>query len=256
MLCSSIPKAPSLSLASHSDASPEPDNVRYSLRRRSPVGESSGETKGAILKMPRLVSVKADTRRASSSKRKANPLDALLKEKREAEKRGGGSEALAAAEATVKAAKLKKKRSRSSFGLGSQDVAASGDDDDPERMSSKCMRERSRRSHDDEDGDDDDVELDADYRKLLAHKGQAVSKILESDRQGVAARERKPKPVKGVPLWIPPPLHLSTSKRTVSNRISSLPALPFEEADIEGNLFLSTLNTAVNRSGTLSRQRA
>lgn len=200
--------------------------------------------------MPRLVSVADDSRRASSSKKKVDPLDALLREKKQSEKRCGGSEALAEAEAAAAEAKRHKKKARKSSNpaYNADDDPSLADEDAAIRLVHQRLHGASKFDSDDEH--EDDIQLGAsDYKKFLGKNGHAVGKILERDRQGDVAADRKARQIRGIPLWLPIPLQLSTSKKKASRK-SILPSLPFDEATVESSTLLSALAVAAARSGT------
>ncbi|TCD69819.1 hypothetical protein EIP91_006132 [Steccherinum ochraceum] len=216
---------------------PEAESGRYSFRKRSP-GAGPSTAPG---KLPRLVSVAEDSRRASSS-RKFNPLDALLKKKTLADKRGGGSEAFAAAEATAAAIRRQEKSKAKSNPLESDDEEFA-DEDAAERVMKRLQRSTGRFSSDDES----DMDLDADdFEKYLGDKGKAVQKIVAGDRQTTAAEAKKPKTVRGVSLWAPTPLQLSIRKKT-SNRKTALPEFPLKGSMLK-NPILTALSAAANSS--------
>lgn len=214
---------------------PEAESNRYSLRKRSP-GAGPSTAPG---KVPRLVSVAEDSRRASSS-RKANPLDALVRQRKLADKRGGGSDAFAAAEATAAAIRRREKSKAKADPVESDDEDFA-DEDAAERVMRKLRR---RLSSDDES----DVDLDADdFEKYLGDKGKAVQKIVVGDKQSTAAEARKPKTVRGVSLWVPTPLQLAARKKT-SNRKTALPKFPLD-VSMSKNPILKALSSVAYSSG-------
>ncbi|THH30794.1 hypothetical protein EUX98_g3394 [Antrodiella citrinella] len=235
------PQIASSPLTSPSSFSPEPDAQRYSLRKRSPVAGPSGESSYAVSsKMPQLVSVASnDSRRASSSK-KANPLDALLKEKHRVEKRGGGTEAFAAAEAAVAMVAQIKKSKGKGVAVAPEDIEFANEED--------AMRFAFGGSYGVASHPDDEDDAHEDFSKYLnGKKGAVVGKILQKDREGFASEARMAKATRGVPLWFPAPLRLTGRKKSLDRKVA-LPSLPVESAEIQVNPILRTLEAAVKRS--------
>ncbi|KAH8080282.1 hypothetical protein BXZ70DRAFT_642181 [Cristinia sonorae] len=233
---SPVPSSPLTRKSTSPEPEPVTDAGRYSLRKRSPVAGPSTETSYAPNKLPRLVSSSQKPRYASSSK---NPLDALLREKKTAEKRGGGSEVLAAAEAVVAEAKAMKKTKAKGKGKRKTDDASDQDE---------VMRFVNGQYISEDDDDDDDMDLgDVDCERILGDKGKDVGKIIRKDREGDAAEQRRARPVRGVPLWAPVPLRVTVGRKGANRKIH-LPPLPIYQEDIEASPFLTCLNAAASRS--------
>ncbi|KZT72056.1 hypothetical protein DAEQUDRAFT_809331 [Daedalea quercina L-15889] len=231
--------------------------LRYGLRPKTRTAEYGTGNR----RMPTLVGFR-DTRGKQS--RKADPLDALLKEKQRADKRGGGEDALRAAEAAIvssskinQEAKAKAKASlkREMDEEDSSDVDPAWADEraamDVVKKGSRRFKSRSssplRGSEWDEDSEDgSDGELDAvrqqALRKLGKEGGQKVGHILVGNRllreamSKVILRDR----ILGVPFWDDsPPGEADTMV------IDSLPALSFDEADVQAYPLLGLLQNTV-----------
>ncbi|KAF7376222.1 VWFA domain-containing protein [Mycena sanguinolenta] len=172
---------------SSSPLSPVPTTTRYSLRDR---GTSSAASTSRASRSPSRLPRAPPPR----PKKAADPLAALLKEKKLADQRGKGSAAFRQAEDALRA--------------GSP-LSDESDNDDEEDWTNEAaaIKDHSRgwgstSSPGPGTSDSEDVSLnDEDQYRLLGEKqGKAVVQILDSDREKRAAAKGKQK-VLGVPLW-------------------------------------------------------
>ncbi|KAL0956528.1 hypothetical protein HGRIS_002669 [Hohenbuehelia grisea] len=157
---------------------------RYNLRNQGgPSGEraSATDSKGKG---------KAPARRSPAAS--FNPINAMLKEKRLADRKGKGSEALHQAEIALAKHTL----------LSEMDDENEDDWDDP-RLAFETSNLKSRASAVFGASSDQLLMDDKVPEKLLGEKsGQAIAGILRRDREGIAEAAAKLKVV-GVPLWSP-----------------------------------------------------
>ncbi|KAK7692727.1 hypothetical protein QCA50_004360 [Cerrena zonata] len=219
--------SPLTSLEPSRSASPTSANQRYNLRRHSP--KEPNATAG-----PSTLTLPKPTRK----KKLFNPLDALIKEKSTADRKGSGTDALRRAEealASTLSSPVSTKRSLLDEMEAEED---SGDEDEDEvnwaneeaamdivrqggrlRLKSSSPIELPSNSRRDRDVDDSDSDEDSDgdggeggseslheeeYRKILGEKeGLAVGNILKKDREMKVEKAKKKikKAVKGVLLW-------------------------------------------------------
>ncbi|KAI0074164.1 hypothetical protein K474DRAFT_1665748 [Panus rudis PR-1116 ss-1] len=221
------------------ESSPESPVGRYNLRRHSPTPKAGPST---IVPQP-----------ARKPKKSANPIDKLLKEKKLADKRGMGLEALKNAEAAVDTpmeptqsrAELMKEMEDEEDGDDEEDVGLSFGGASGSRIASGSSRATSLGKVDGNESDNENVfDIEEDQcRKILGDKGgAAVGKILAQDRNAASAGQtsaRKPKALRGVPLWN------ASQDGDVSMEVDVLPALSLSDADIEGDRLLSLFRTAI-----------
>lgn len=136
---------------------------------------------------------KATGRPSAGSRRVENPLDALLKEKKNAEKKGKGADALRAAETAV---------------AGKQGLLAEMDEEDPawqdEGAAFSALKYRDRLEKDlSSDGAHDDHEMgEEDQQRLFGRKcSKSIKVILDKDKGKAVDTESESKPF-GIPLWL------------------------------------------------------
>ena len=211
--------------------------------------------------MPTLVCASS-----AKGKRQVDPLEALLREKQRVNKRGGGEEALRAAEAAI-ASSSKEKQAKAKADLIREMEEEDSSDVDPawmdERAAMDVVRKSSRRfksrssspgfNFDEESDEESDGELEEVRKQALKELGQEggqkVGHILSGNRllreamSKVKLRDR----VLGVPLWEDPPEDADDEDMEVD----SLPVLSFSEADVQAYPLLGMLQDAARQEGKL-----
>ncbi|CAL1706939.1 unnamed protein product [Somion occarium] len=241
-----------------SGASPTPNDAskRYNLRRHSPhVNAEAGPSTSKYSLLP----LKSRTRKPAAKKKTANPLDALLKEKKIADKRGSGSDALRRAEEAVNLPKTKSKRSLLDEMEDEEEKPDSDSEVDwaNEEAAMNIVRQGSRRlilksssparapaHHGDSDSDDEGEVGEAleedECRKILGEKdGTAVGSILAKDRASAHEKTKKRKAVRGVVLWDMVPVDDNMG-------VDDLPSLPEATSGEEKVPLLTALRSAVD----------
>ncbi|KAI0733209.1 hypothetical protein C8Q72DRAFT_881664 [Fomitopsis betulina] len=222
---------------------------RYSLRRKEPdAGRANNR------RMPILVCASS-----ARSKRETDPLEALLKEKRRVDKRGGGEDALCAAEAAISSSSKEKKAWAKANLMREMEEEDSSDVDpawmdehaamDVVKKSARRFKSRSSTPglNFDEDSDDEsDGELEEERQQALKELGQEgaqkVGHILSGNRllreamSKVKLRDR----VLGVPLWDDSP----NADGDDAMEVDCLPVLSFGEAAIQAHPLLGMLQDA------------
>ncbi|KAI0949519.1 hypothetical protein AcW1_009108 [Taiwanofungus camphoratus] len=228
---------------------------RYNLRRHSP-------THNRDLK-PTLVTV-SDSAKRKPLRKSTNPLEALLKEKKLADKKGKGIDALRAAEeAAASSSKLKRAMMLEMDGEEDLDVEAGWADEDAAlqvvRQGARGLTLKSS-SPVPADGDDDSDRAsvseegaleEGDYQKILGEKdGKAVGKILASDRRvkDAKVRGKKRERILGVPFWDSSQFAVSEKSDDNMQVDRWLPSLPFGKEGIGGHPLLTMLWDAVERN--------
>ncbi|CCM03591.1 uncharacterized protein FIBRA_05728 [Fibroporia radiculosa] len=227
---------------------------RYNMRRRSPSKHNTMTEE----KLPALFSLHtSSTHRVS---RKNDPLDALLREKRLADKRGNGVNALRIAEATVASSSKEKEKMVLDF-----------DDDNPsdvdpawadERAAMEVVRQGAQglklkssspqpMTDTDIDGSDSEEtdELDEkDYEKMLGEKGgEKFAPILVKDRKNRIAKGKKRRIPRllGMPFW-----EVSGEEQHgEAMQVDSLPSLPLDQSKVNGHPLLDVLYNIVVAGG-------
>ncbi|KAG5220250.1 VWFA domain-containing protein [Salix suchowensis] len=147
---------------------------------------------------------KATGRPSAGSRRVENPLDALLKEKKNAEKKGKGADALRAAETAV---------------AGKRGLLAEMDEEDPawqdEGAAFSALKYRDRLERDlSSDGANDDHEMgEEDQQRLFGRKcSKSIKVILDEDKGKAVDTESESKPF-GIPLWLDATDQMKSSPR-------------------------------------------
>ncbi|KAH9935460.1 uncharacterized protein B0H18DRAFT_1114204 [Fomitopsis serialis] len=240
------------------------ERPRYGLRRKA-----SG-TKGVTgnKRMPTLVST---SRTGGKQSRKADPLEALLKEKQRADKRGGGVDALRAAEAAIISSSKEKQdaKAKAKASLKHEMDEEDSSDVDPawtnesaamDVVKKGARRFKSRSSSPllgfdwDEDSDDEsDGELEAVRQQALAglgkEGGQKVGHILAGNRllREAMSKVKLRDDILGVPLWDNSPASTDDGMD-----VDNSPVLSFDEADLQACPILGMLQDAV-RAEDVSR---
>lgn len=201
---------------------------------------------------------------SARSKRETDPLEALLKEKRRVDKRGGGEDALCAAEAAISSSSKEKKAWAKANLMREMEEEDSSDVDpawmdehaamDVVKKSARRFKSRSSTPglNFDEDSDDEsDGELEEERQQALKELGQEgaqkVGHILSGNRllreamSKVKLRDR----VLGVPLWDDSP----NADGDDAMEVDCLPVLSFGEADIQAHPLLGMLQDATLQEG-------
>lgn len=232
-------------------------SARYSLRRKEP---DASRVKNS--RMPTLVSASS-----ARGKRQTDPLEALLKEKRRVDKRGGGEDALLAAEAAIsstskeKQAKAKANLMREMDEEDSSDVDPAWMDEhaamDVVKKSARRFKSRSSSpgfnfdedSDEESDGELEEVRQQA-LKELGEEGGQKVGHILSGNRllREAMSKVRLRDRVLGVPLWDDSP----SDDGEDDMEVVCLPVLSFSEADIQAYPLLGMLQDATRQEGLLT----
>ncbi|TFY65182.1 hypothetical protein EVJ58_g2135 [Rhodofomes roseus] len=229
---------------------------RYGLRRKAPGTERVAESR----RMPTLVST---SRKGAKQSRKADPLEALLKEKQRADKRGAGAEALRAAEAAI-ASSSKEAKAKAKASMKREMDEEDSSDMDPawadERAALDVVKKGSRRfksqssspplgfdwDDDSDDGSDEELsavrqraleDLDEEGRQKVGHI-LAGNRLLREAMSKVKLRDR----ILGVPFWDDTP-----AGGDEGMDIDSLPVLSFDEADVQAHPLLGMLQNAAGQ---------
>ncbi|KAF4598548.1 hypothetical protein EYR40_006908 [Pleurotus pulmonarius] len=136
---------------------------------------------------------KAIGRSSTGGRRADNPLDALLKEKKNAEKKGKGADALRAAESAV---------------AGKQGLLAEMDEEDPAwqdegaAFSALEYRDRLEKDLSSDDAHDGHEMGEEDQQRLFGRKySHSIKVILDKDKGKAVDTESESKPF-GIPLWL------------------------------------------------------
>ncbi|KAI0093078.1 hypothetical protein BDY19DRAFT_921876 [Irpex rosettiformis] len=196
---SKLPTPARSTCASSPEVDPLPQATqRYALRRRS-----SPQPAPSCLSSPEFPRPKLP------AKKVANPLDKLLREKKTAEKKGGGMDGLRAAEAVLASAKEKSKKDKGKGKMRAEMDAEESSEDWQDEDAAMHVIARNRAVDQDEDEDEDEDEegeefaVDAATRLLEGDEGkkEAVNRILERDRKSWLGKKRAKKVVRGVGLW-------------------------------------------------------
>ncbi|KAH9930387.1 hypothetical protein B0H21DRAFT_106737 [Amylocystis lapponica] len=246
-------------LSNLSDSQPSRHrSSRYDLRHRSPVESASSpeEKKRSFYAKP--------SAKANAKRRATDPLEALLKEKKLADKRGNGMSALRAAEAAVASSSQQLKRelmSEMDDEEDSENDAAWADEDAALQIVQRGARgldmrssspvptttHASEESDDDSESDEEDLQ-EADCEKILGEKGgKAVGKILASDRRSnvTKAKGKRKERVIGVSLW--EDLDAVADKTGDHMQTDTIMSLPLK-ADLDGHSIISALRDAMERA--------
>ncbi|OCH88872.1 hypothetical protein OBBRIDRAFT_888789 [Obba rivulosa] len=224
-----------LSKLESSPQSPRP-TTRYNLRNRYASASSSDESDHAPAPLP------------VRKPRKTNPLDALLKEKQQADKRGKGASALRFAEEAVESyarAKQDLKDEADGEESGSERARANEDASRTTRQGAHSSATSPCATSDHDSGSDDDDLGDVDLERLLGEEGKAVGRILANDRTSkeAMAKARRKDRVLGVPLWeAAAPPDEDRDMKTVD-----LPAFPLSGHVVEKDSLLRLLSDVVVR---------
>ncbi|EMD37357.1 hypothetical protein CERSUDRAFT_83132 [Gelatoporia subvermispora B] len=203
---------------------------RYSLRNRFVAAQSSSDE-----------SDHAPAPAPVRKPRKSNALDALLKEKKQAEKQGKGSSAVQVAEEAL-----------ASYHRSKQGMKDEMDDEEASASEPRAARRGtpsasatpSATSDRETEGEDEDVD-DMDIEGILGEEGgKAVGRILEDDKTSKEAqsRARRKDRVLGVPLWEP-----ALRDEDADMESFELPAFPLSETDLAKDALLRLLADAVTR---------
>lgn len=234
----------------HAESSQAP--ARYALRRRSsPKGGS-----------PSNISALSATQAKAKARSGPNPLDKLLKEKKLADKRGTGMEALRAAEAVM--AQVEKKANAKDNMRAEMDDEDSADDDELWADEEAALRianqgtdsleldvsAKGHRSDDsgDSDNEHEDFAVDAATKLLGGDEGKAsaVNRILKNDRKGWLGKRRGRKSPKGVSLW-------ATASLVDVPVNTTVPSLPTDDIQLADHPVIKFLGAAVDSNGTYMR---
>ncbi|OSX66353.1 hypothetical protein POSPLADRAFT_1053004 [Postia placenta MAD-698-R-SB12] len=234
-----IKSGPFGSPLSNLESSPQDRRVlsRYNLRRQSPSVAS---------RLPALFATADASQRRTS--RKANPLDALLKEKALADKRGKGMDALRAAE-VISSSSRARKNLRDELNNEDADADSAWGDE----AAAMCVVHAGAASSaalaiDEEDESEvEDALQEEDCEKILGEKdGKAVGKILAKDRGSRETKRhgREERPL-GVPLWD------MDAKISDEMQVDGLPPLPQGLHEIDAHPVLHLLQNTVDSGDTL-----
>ncbi|KZT11044.1 uncharacterized protein LAESUDRAFT_755664 [Laetiporus sulphureus 93-53] len=236
----SVPSESTLSDLDGSCDSEAESEPRYNMRRRDP---SSNEDS----KLPSLYATFTEEKR--KPRRKSDPLDALLKEKNQADKHGRGINALRAAEAALASSSRTK-----------ETVKFESDDEDPfisprahEKVAHVPIEESPGLEHKSHEGDgyestsEDEQLQEGEYERILGEEGgKAVGDILAKDRRlKMTAKQKKNQKkgrILGVPFW---DTHLPDDGDEAMEA-DSIPPLPFDQVEASEHPFLSSLFQAVH----------
>ena len=231
-------------------------SARYSLRKKGPDAVGANNRR-----MPTLVCASS-----AKVKRQVDPLEALLKEKQRVDKRGGGEDALRAAEATIASSSKEKQAQAKADLLREMDEEDSSDVDPAwmdERAAMDVVKKNARRfkSRSSSPGFDLDVESDEEsddeleevrkqaIKELGEEGGQKVGHILSGNRllREAMSKVRLRDRVLGVPLWQDSP----GDGEADDMEADDLPALSFSKADIQAYPLLGMLQDAAREDGGL-----
>lgn len=237
--------------------SPEPEqpeagpSTRYNLRRRSSPHDKSRRSTSPDSDLG------ASRRVVPVKKRGANPLDKLLREKKNNDKHGKGIEGIRLAEAALRDNDLISKNK----GKMREEMDMEEDSDDDmwadEEAAARVARQGTQRlklspsnfGTDDSDSEGEEGnELDiAEATKHLGdEQGAAVGKILDKDRKGWLRKGKSKKNAeKGLLLWAESAANVESTIEDDSTMLS----LPFSQDEVESDRVLTLLQSVVNSGG-------
>lgn len=222
--------------------------TRYNFRRRSSPSANNDRRRSSSPDSDRR---KPAPRPDPPKKSGANPLDKLLREKKKDDKSGKGIEGLRRAEEILRDAALEKVNKGKGWMREEMDMDEDSEDED-------AWTHRRARRHgmdDDSDSDEDDeggneLDLAEATKHLEAGQGEAVERILDSDRKGRMLKGRnKKRMMKGLPLWRDAEAGEDELAMKDEYEPAVIAPMPFGTEEVEGDRILQVLHTAIAAGG-------